>query len=328
MLFDISYVHIFLTFFPICLIGYTHFIPNLDTIKGYFINIALVSINKYTEYSLIAQKIYVSNSIIQKTGTIVYNIYLLCHKTIYNYKIEPNTTLTGKKINVWINTILYLDDYNNFEESYDFLSDDNESIQPCLFMYNDIVDKNKHIDYTNYLMIMKFYDTYLVNINLHSGLDCLRTPETFTVDALLVNEQSSQHNEIEFAILRNEHEPNFSMPRIEVNSKNNVETNSLERIAGNPVLIISGVSFLTIQYTHPRQPYPVTIVLPKGMYTIGNELFSPIFVLRCLKYQTQPYYFDMNYSLKIIDNNIDIIKLTSKQYIKIEEKTYKIIKIV
>jgi len=276
---------------------FIYFIPKLDSIKTFSINLAIISVKKYTEYSLIAQKIYASSPMIQKTVTIIYSIYLLCHKTIYNYKIEPNTTIVGKKINVWINTILYLDDYHNFEESYDFLSiegfaepaallakqnldslsripfaklgnpttNENESIQPCLLMYNDIVDKNKHIDYTNYLMLMKFYDTYLAHINLY-------------------------------------HE-NINMISF----------------------IPSTVSFLTIQYTHPRQPQPVSIVLPKGMYTVGNELFSPIFVLRCLKYQTQSYYFDMNYSLKIIDNNIEIVKLTSKQYVKIEEKSYKII---
>jgi len=274
---------------------YTLFIPNIESIKSYSINLAVVSINKYTEYSLIAQKIYTSNPIIQKTGTIVYNIYLLCHKTIYNYKIEPNITLTGKKINVWINTILYLDDYHNFEESYDFVSIENESgvfcadpsrhpervsgrgseqnIQPCLFMYNDIVDKNKYIDYSNYLMIMKFYNSYLVHINM--------------------------------------------------NNDDDNDNKNTKQFLCKP----SCVSFLTIQYTHPRQPQPVSIVLPKGMYTVGNELFSPIFVLRCLKYQTQSYYFDMNYSLKIIDNNIEIVKLTSKQYIKIEEKSYKIFQI-
>ena len=295
MLFVGNYADIFLTLFYMYFSDcFTYFIPKLDSIKTFSINLAIISVKKYTEYSLIAQKIYVSSPTIQKTVTIIYNICLLCHKTIYNYKIEPNTTIVGKKINVWVNTILYLDDYNNFEESYDFLSIENEYVQPCLHMYNDIrhrifkgnprrriektlhsaklnytfysiVDKNKHIDYKNYLMLMKFYDTYLAHINLHPD-----------------------------------------------------KTNMIS-------FIPSSVSFLTIQYTHPRQPYPVSIVLPKGMYTVGNELFSPIFVLRCLKYQTQSYYFDMNYSLKIIDNNIEMVKLTSKQYVKIEEKSYKII---
>lgn len=269
MLFVGNYADIFLTLFYMYFSDwYTYFIPKLDSIKTFSINLAIISVKKYTEYSLIAQKIYVSSPTIQKIGTIICNICLLCHKTVYNYKIEPNTTIVGKKINVWVNTILYLDDYNNFEESYDFLSIEDEYVQPCLFMYNDIVDKNKHIDYTNYLMLMKFYDTYIAHINIHP-----------------------------------EHYENIIMTSF----------------------IPSSVSFLTIQYTHPRQPYPVPIVLPKGMYTVGNELFSPIFVLRCLKYQTQSYYFDMNYSLKIIDNNIEMVKLTSKQYVKIEEKSYKIL---
>ena len=272
MLFVGNYADIFLTLFYMYFSDcFTYFIPKLDSIKTFSINLAIISVKKYTEYSLIAQKIYASSPTIQKTGTIIYNVYLLCHKTIYNYKIEPNTTLIGKKINVWINTILYLDDYHNFEESYDFLSIENECLEPCLFMYNDIVDRNKHIEYTNYLMIMKFYNSYLVHINL----------------------QSSPEAKLRFS----EHDNKMT----------------------------SSVSFLTIQYTHPRQPQPVSIVLPKGMFTIGNELFSPIFVLRCLKYQTQSYYFDMNYSLKIIDNNIEMVKLTSKQYVKIEEKSYKII---
>jgi len=269
-----SYTYAFITLFPVFLVSYTLLVTydfSINTIKPYCMNYALITIQKYTECSLLVQRICASNPMIEAAGNIACNIYLICHKTLYNYKIEPNTTLTGRKIDRWIHTVF---NFNcgrglarDFEETYDFIDD---TAQTDILYYNT-VNENKHIHYNNYLMIMKMNDTYIVHINL---------------------------------------------PRESDDTDENATT--------KPFCHPSKVSFLTIQYTHRRQSNPVSIILPKGMYTFGNELFSPLFVLRCLKYQSQPFYFDSNYCLKIIDNNIDMIELTSKQYIKLDRNTYTI----
>jgi hypothetical protein len=87
-------------------------------------------------------------------------------------------------------------------------------------------------------------------------------------------------------------------------------------------LIKSNVSFITVQYTNPKMKTPVTLEIPKGMYIVGNELFSPSFVLRLLNYQPCSYVFDYRYVLKIVDSNVNIIELNKNQYIKIGETSY------
>lgn len=87
----------------------------------------------------------------------------------------------------------------------------------------------------------------------------------------------------------------------------------------------SNIYFLTIQYFQENNKNPITLEIPKSMYLDKNELFTSIFVYRCLKYQNIPFYFDLNYKIKIIDNNINMIELDCNQYILLEKSNYKII---
>jgi hypothetical protein len=84
----------------------------------------------------------------------------------------------------------------------------------------------------------------------------------------------------------------------------------------------SNIFFITVQYTNPKMKTSVTLEIPKGMYIVGNELFSPSFVLRLLNYQPCSYVFDYHYVLKIVDSNINIIELNKNQYIKLGETSY------
>ena len=88
---------------------------------------------------------------------------------------------------------------------------------------------------------------------------------------------------------------------------------------------VSSVHFLSVQYTHKYQYTPITLVVPKGMYFCNNELFSAAFVLKCLRYQKESYYFDSDYELILIDDNVNIHRLTSKQYVMLNESSYKIV---
>jgi hypothetical protein len=269
-----TYTYVILPVFPVFLVSYvfmTTYNFGIDTIKPYIIKYALSSMQTYTQCSLLIKRVCSSNPFFETAVNAMNHIFVVFHKTIFNYKIEPNTTLTGKKINVWINKIWYS---NEFEETYDFI-DDSAPIQdttpmPYVVKYYDTVNDNRYMGHRNYLMIMKLYDTYKVHVNLST-------------------KKTDSHED-----------------------KN------------APFCTPSHVSFLTIQYIHPNQPQPVSIVLPKGMYTVGNQLFSSVFILRCLKYQTQPFYFDENYRLKIIDSDINMIELTNDQYIIIDKNTYTI----
>jgi hypothetical protein len=85
---------------------------------------------------------------------------------------------------------------------------------------------------------------------------------------------------------------------------------------------LSKVRFLSIEYVCGNSR--IEIVLPKEMYVVGNELFSPLFVLRCLKYQEKDFIFDKNYNLFIMDGDLNNIGLTSDFSINLEERKYTI----
>lgn len=86
----------------------------------------------------------------------------------------------------------------------------------------------------------------------------------------------------------------------------------------------SSVRFLSVEYCHPLMWAPISLEIDKGYYLEGNHLLSAAFVRRCLEYQNDPkdYYFDMDYTLTIMDNEINMIELTSKNYIILNKDGY------
>ena len=88
---------------------------------------------------------------------------------------------------------------------------------------------------------------------------------------------------------------------------------------------ISNVTFLCISYNHPNMKQPIFIELKKSEMVEKNEILSAAFIKRILDYQPEKYVFDMNYTLKIIDNNVNELVLNSKQYIVLNETNYCVI---
>lgn len=70
----------------------------------------------------------------------------------------------------------------------------------------------------------------------------------------------------------------------------------------------SNVSFLTIEYIHPKLSGHLNIVLDKEHLRVGNQILSPRFVSRYLAYTygTHVIFEDMDYSIVIIDNYLNI----------------------
>lgn len=89
----------------------------------------------------------------------------------------------------------------------------------------------------------------------------------------------------------------------------------------------SNVSFLSIEYTHPKMDNSIFFELGSRFSIIGNELFSPSFVKYLLEHQFCEYFFDNEYKLNIMDGNMDIQQLTHKQYIRLEENKFDIVEI-
>ena len=90
----------------------------------------------------------------------------------------------------------------------------------------------------------------------------------------------------------------------------------------------SNVSFISVNYVHPKMNSPIALNIDKSMLLTQNELFTPTFVRRYLDYQEEEFVFDMNYLIKIIDSDINMIELTSNQYIRIDKDKYAIEKLI
>lgn len=83
--------------------------------------------------------------------------------------------------------------------------------------------------------------------------------------------------------------------------------------------------FLSIEYSHPKMDKPIPIEFPEEMYEIGNVVFTPMFVNRCLEYQINPFVFDENYTVNIIDCDANMVSLNSKQYGVLTETGWNIV---
>jgi hypothetical protein len=91
----------------------------------------------------------------------------------------------------------------------------------------------------------------------------------------------------------------------------------------------SSVRFINIDYSHPKMMIPLSLTVETGFFLEGNHLFSAAFVRRCLEYQNNPsdYYFDTNYTLTIMDDQVNMRFLTSEDYVVLEKESYKVVKV-
>lgn len=102
-------------------------------------------------------------------------------------------------------------------------------------------------------------------------------------------------------------------------------TNKFEKEDAKYIVEKSDVKFLSIEYSNPDMKEPVSFILNKDVFQIGNEILSNAFVLRYLQYQTQYYVYANDYTINIIDNKVNQFTLTSNQYILLDKNEYKII---
>lgn len=82
--------------------------------------------------------------------------------------------------------------------------------------------------------------------------------------------------------------------------------------------------FLSIEYSHPAMEEKVPIELNASVYVEGNEILSKQFVRRYLEYQSEPFVFDDNYKLILMDSKIKLLELNSGQYVTISKTGYEI----
>ena len=84
--------------------------------------------------------------------------------------------------------------------------------------------------------------------------------------------------------------------------------------------------FLTIEYTHPKMKDRIIIELDKDIYFTDNIILSSLFIKRYLEYQPKEFIFDENYTVNLMDNNVNMITLSYSQSVLLSENSYKVIK--
>lgn len=86
----------------------------------------------------------------------------------------------------------------------------------------------------------------------------------------------------------------------------------------------SEIKFLSVVYSSKNKG-SIYLELKRGDYLVNNELFSSTYIKRLLEYQHLISEFDINYVVKIIDNNIKNIELKNNQYIILGKTDYEIV---
>ena len=91
-------------------------------------------------------------------------------------------------------------------------------------------------------------------------------------------------------------------------------------------LIPSNIRFLCIQYSHPKmEGKQIELTIPPGMMMVGNQLLTPAFVLRLLEHTVGThygFYFDLNYTLSVMDSQIRMFDMNSSQFVVLAETAY------
>ena len=83
-------------------------------------------------------------------------------------------------------------------------------------------------------------------------------------------------------------------------------------------------SFLSVEYHHPKIGEPIELEINENFYLNENEILSSVFVLRMLEYQSKPFLFDNDYTLKIMDNNVNMFDLKHNDFIYLKQGGYSI----
>ena len=82
-------------------------------------------------------------------------------------------------------------------------------------------------------------------------------------------------------------------------------------------LKISSFKPISITCKCEKVEKPIEIEIPDSMWCVGNELFTPVFIHRCIKHQGIPYVHSAEYVIEIIDENVNIHQIKNGEYIEV-----------
>lgn len=83
--------------------------------------------------------------------------------------------------------------------------------------------------------------------------------------------------------------------------------------------------FISIEYVDSSKNTKI-VLEPENCWFIGNSMLSPIHVRQLLEYQERPFQFDLDYTLNIIDSDMNMYSMNKTQYIYINDDGKGIVK--
>jgi len=169
--------------------------------------------------------------------------------------------------------------------------------------YYDISDCDKE-------EIMNSFEELANDINEKEVNECL---------AIIKNESHNYHVRILY--------PTISKNKFA--SMNSTNPIFLQKTNKNSQIVKGRNVFLDISYWCPGMKDSINLEVDRGMYLENNQLFSPLFIKRCLEYQSKPYRFNKYYKITLYDMNLKKIKMGYNEYIHITKNNqYEVCKII
>lgn len=274
--------------------------------------------NISAKVSIYLNKLYETSPIIKYYSECVNKFTTIVHSNLFQFYIEP-------KENIWTSVSSCIHDVSIYEPAkyyffekyifYDFLSPPPLETNMFEYLLNMLT-----IYYTENRFLQEYHfcdvsENTIDKNNLSQEIANMFTKQCSQQNLLLEEKNDCLEENITMKYF-----DKYIVKNIRKNSNNPIDS----VVDSEPIVDLkkSNVFFITVQYTNAKMKTPVTLEIPKGMYIVGNELFSPSFVLRLLNYQPCSYVFDYRYVLKIVDSNVNIIELNKNQYIKLGETSY------
>lgn len=225
---------------------------------------------------------------------IYFNVHIWYYQHIakYVYFIKPK--LIEPKLSEWIeiSSLIHLIHNNYNYNTYELVNT------------NITTTTTKNIEAEYYSFYKTFYSNYVYSD--HNDTNYYQNQNNITKEHVFISKNKDNHYLCRVC---------FPKHVKTIYIDNNESLNKIEEM-----------SFLYIEYFHPTKMYkPIPLPFPNEMLQPLNELFTPAFVLRQLQTQTNYYYFDMDYILTILDQDLRTFELKSNQYIFIHKYNYEII---
>ena len=84
----------------------------------------------------------------------------------------------------------------------------------------------------------------------------------------------------------------------------------------------SRAKFISVEYSHPKMDHKIDLPIHPEWLISGNELFTPGHILYLLEHLNEPYIFDFEYNIHVMDYNINMFEFACDKCIYIESLGY------